>query len=148
MPERRPPRRCDFGTPDVVVRFRPDDAHAALRELANSLHLLPVVSPVARLWLRDGLRAWLSGAYETIDQALGISAARQPRQRQAALRHAHLRAIARECEGSAWNIARQVLLIIAGTRPTPCGLEATVTALLADPKCPRSLEHVYRVLKH
>lgn len=129
--------------------FQPGDPIAALRAIADGLHLLPGVSPVHRLWLRDALRARLSGEAASIDAALGLPSQHpQPRSARTAARHALLRELA-ESTGvrEAWAAAGEVALLLAGEHAPVPTAAALCARLRADPDCPRSLRQVYRVLR-
>lgn len=128
--------------------FQPDDPIAALRAIVGALHLLPCVDVVARLWLRDALRARIAGEAASIDEALGLPAPSvQPRTARAEARHGLLRELAASTGlTEAWAAAGEVALLLAGEHepgPTSAGLCAR---LRADPDCPRSRRQLYRVL--
>jgi len=124
----------------------PTGKRQALAELAGCALTLPGLDPVARLWLRDGLRRYLAGRAPTLDAALELPL-RQPRQAAAAARAALLREVA-AASGlpPSWARAAWVAGVIAGTVPPPPQAAEAAAALRADPDAPRSVRHVHRVL--
>lgn len=129
------------------VSVTPVDPLAALVRLRDNLHLMPGVSPVDAIWLRDGLAAYLQGDSPTVDMALGLNGNTR-RTRAARVRQQAIRCLAMAIGGGpTWSCASQVLTVITGSTPAPPGQERTAQLLRGDKQCPRSIEHIYRLIK-
>ena len=126
--------------------IRPTDTLAALERLRVGLAPLPGLQAIDVLWLRSGLEAYLAGEVATIDAALGLN--RNTRRQLLTLRRHELikRIGAALGLGPTWACASRVVGVMAGTVECPPAVLHECQALRADPKAPRSVEAVWRVI--
>jgi hypothetical protein len=123
---------------------------SSLRDIADALHLLPGVAPVARLWIQSAVRARLEGRAATIDEALDLEplCAQTPHAARVAARHELIKRLALSSGlPVSWGVACFVALLLDGQHD-PRGLEAEEICrrLRSDPETPRSSRAIWRVL--
>lgn len=125
----------------------PDDPLEALERVQASALLVPGLSPIDRLWLRDAIACYLAGDAGSLDQALGLDGNTRRRIRARRI-HVSLRELASGLQlGPTWACAQAIAGLLAGLEEPSEALAPAVARLVREKACPRSAARIYEALR-